>query len=252
VVVAGGDADAVQPRGGQRHGGLDLAVADMQRVRGVEGLAGARVVDRAGGGMRLDAVDEDRPLFTRPHQVGGRREDILDRLLKLLEESTDPGNRNDLRYRSRWIWLLEQAASTVESRLPASLGPYDQATGQWVTQRARGAATALRQLKRHITAPSDRSWDRLTAELHRTIVALTTGDFGTLRWSPPPDPARTAVFAAVPLLAAGPLLHPGPTIGPLPRRCRLVARADCATPTNRSRPTTRHPSNKADTCREGG
>ncbi len=52
------DADPVQPRRGQRNGGLDLAVADVQRVRGVDGPVGGGVVDGAGGGVRFVTTRE--------------------------------------------------------------------------------------------------------------------------------------------------------------------------------------------------
>src|SRR5215475_4348291 len=163
-------------------------------------------------------------IVIRRHWRRCPREDILDDLLGLLDDLADPGSRNDLDQRSSWMWWLEHAATTMEKRLPRSLNPYDKATLSWASERARGAATALRQLKRQIAAPADRSWDRLTAALGNEVVALATGDLAKLRWAPPPSPEtirrsrwktaigllRTLALAAAPLaavIAIQPLLH---------------------------------------------
>lgn len=160
----------------------------------------------------------------RSHWRRGPREDILDELLGILDDLANPRLRNDLDWRAAWMSRLERAASAMEKRLPSSVYPADQATTSWTSERARGAATALRLLKRLIAAPVDGSWDRLTAILRYEVVALATGDLGKLRWATPPSPAmlrrsrwktamaalKTMALAAAPLvavLAIQPLLH---------------------------------------------
>jgi hypothetical protein len=120
---------------------------------------------------------------------------------------------------------LENAATTMEKRLPAVLLPADRATAGWAGERAKGAATALRRLKRQIAAPVG-NWERLIAVLHVEVVAVATGDLGKLRWERPPSPAtvrrsrwqtgflvlKTVVLSAAPLavvIAAQPLLDLG-------------------------------------------
>jgi hypothetical protein len=185
---------------------------------------------QAGAGMALCYFIVMSPfavwglIAIRRHWERGPREDILDDLLGLLDDLAEPSVRNDLDRRSTWMSRLEHAAATMEKRLPASLNPYDKATTNWTSERASGAATALRQLKRQIAAPADGSWDRLAATLRNEVVALATGDLGKLRWAAPPSPEtirrshwktaigvlRTLALAAAPLaavIAIQPLLH---------------------------------------------
>jgi len=154
----------------------------------------------------------------------GPREDILDEILGILDDLPDMSARNDLDRRTAWMSQLERAASTIEKRLPAILYPSDQATAGWTSERATGAATAVRLLKRQVAAPVDGSWDRLTTILRNEVTALTTGELGKLRWATPPSPAavrrfrwktalivlRTIALAIAPLaavIAIQPLLH---------------------------------------------
>ncbi|PWR11500.1 hypothetical protein DKT68_05590 [Micromonospora acroterricola] len=143
----------------------------------------------------------------------GPREDILDELLDILDGLAHPTRRNELDWRSAWMSRLERAAVTLERRLPAALRPSDPVTAAWSAERARGAAAAVRLLKRQITAPVEGSWDRLTAILRDEVVVIATGDLGKLRWTAPPSPAavrrsrwRTAVVVLRSIaLAAAPL-----------------------------------------------
>jgi len=152
------------------------------------------------------------------------RERILDHLLDILGGMAIPGQRNDLRSRGQWMWLLEQAAVTMRRRLPAVLPAYDRATAAHAAERARGAAEALRQLKYRIMAPDNRTWDRVEAVLIQDVIALTTGNLRQLAWARPPtraqvrrsrwmvawDVLRSILFAAVPLvlvLATRPVVH---------------------------------------------
>ena len=152
------------------------------------------------------------------------REDILDELLNIINDLGNPLLRNDLAQRGIWCLRLESAASTMEKRLPASFGQTDQTTVSWLTERARGAARALRQMKRQLLAPVDGTWDRLAATLRKEVVALASGDLGDLRWAAPPSNTAvrkprwrialgmlraiaSAVVPLVVLLAVQPLLH---------------------------------------------
>ena len=141
---------------------------------------------------------------------------LLATLADLLWEIGHPDNRNHLEIRAHWIWLLEIAATRMQKDMPRTLGSHDPATDVWLAERALGAATALRRLKRHIAAPGPQSWDRLIGELRHEATALATGDLRALRWVQPPLPElarkglrhkvlvvlRVAVAIAVPLAAA--------------------------------------------------
>jgi tetratricopeptide (TPR) repeat protein len=129
-------------------------------------------------------------LAFRRHWGRSPREDILDELGEILDDLAEPGRRNDLEWRAWWAVRLERAAVATEKRLPASLALSDDTTRRWAAELARGAAAALRRMKRYLAAPVDGSWDRLASELRHEIVALTTGDLGKLRWTAPPS--RTA------------------------------------------------------------
>src|SRR5439155_12182653 len=207
------------------------AGAALIRLRGPAGgwptFAGAVLLAAAGmaavyffvvGGVRLvGGVGIDR------HWRAAPREDVLDELLAILADLAEPHLRNDLDNRAYWLSGLERAASTVEKRLPEKLKLADKATTAWAAERARGAATALRLLKRQIAAPVDGTWDRLIAVLRQQTVAVATGDLGKLRWAAPPSAAsvrrsrrttaiavlRTAVVTVAPLVtvfAVQPLL----------------------------------------------
>ncbi len=142
------------------------------------------------------------------------REDILDELLQVLDDLTEASRRNDLVWRAAWALRLENAAVVVERRLPGSFSLTDEATRRWAVTRAKGAAAALRRMKRHLAAPVEGSWDQFAAGLRHEVVALTTGDLGNLRWSAPPSPStvrrswwRTAAALFTTLgLAVAPLL----------------------------------------------
>jgi hypothetical protein len=141
---------------------------------------------------------------------------LLASLIDLLWEISHPDIRNQLGIRAHWIWLLEVAATRMQTDMPRALGCRDVATDAWLAGRAQGAATALRRLKRHIAAPGEESWDRLMSELRHETAALATGQWGTLRWAPPPPPeekrkrlqhrvvavARAIAAIAVPIAAA--------------------------------------------------
>ncbi|GIF50121.1 hypothetical protein DFJ67_3168 [Asanoa ferruginea] len=149
------------------------------------------------------------------------REEILDDFLCVLYEVDDEHKRNDLTERARWVAKIERAARFIEHQLPRAFGPADAATVVWRADRAAGAATAVRQLKRHLIAPRADSWDRLVAGLRAATIAVASGQLGDLRWASPVsvDPrrrlklalgiARTVAVAAIPfavVLAVTPLV----------------------------------------------
>ncbi len=130
------------------------------------------------GDLRLRSLRRDRP-----------RAAVLDRLLDLLSQVGRPDVRNDLARRDFWIWLLEGAAKQTERDLPRTVPCRDPLTAEWARDRAAGAATALRMMKRHIAAPTAEGWDRLTVGLRHDASALASGNLGLMRWSQPPSAA---------------------------------------------------------------
>ena len=114
---------------------------------------------------------------------------VLDRLLDLLSEVRHPDTRNDLTKREYWMWLLEAAAKRVERDLPRIVPCRDPWSTEWARERAAGAATALRMMKRHIAAPTPDGWERLAAGLRQDASALASGNLGLMRWSQPPSAA---------------------------------------------------------------
>jgi hypothetical protein len=155
-------------------------------------------------------------VFRRRHWRARPRTDVLDELCWILDGIRDAEQRADLTQRSWWMWKIEHAAVVLEKRLPNSLYPTDPMTSEWATHRGRGAAAALRKLKRLVIAPDEGSWAILETELRRAVIAMATGEFGRLRWSPPPTPTmvrrsrirmaitavKTLALAVVPLVAA--------------------------------------------------
>lgn len=150
-------------------------------------------------GARLSAFDGEYP-----------RELMLDRLADILAETTDTRNRDELFRRSGWNWRLETVARTLEHDLAKSLFTGDPATHEWMTERAAGAAEAIRRLKRCVVLAQ---WDRLDARVREAAAAIASGDLSALRWVAPPSPevrrrrrwravldgVRTVVVMAVPL-----------------------------------------------------
>lgn len=113
---------------------------------------------------------------------------ILWMLTDLLSEVSLPDMRNDFDQRAAWVRDLERTAKLMERALPGVIPWRDLQTTQWASERARGAASALRRMKRWIAAPTAGSWDRLIVALRQELGALASGDLGALRWAPPPPP----------------------------------------------------------------
>ena len=126
---------------------------------------------------RLRALDRSHP-----------REAILDILIDMLVEVSHPDMRNDFGQRAIWVTQLERAASRMEGYLAQAVLGGDPHTDEWAGVRARGAAAALRRMKRRIIAPSGESWTRLIAELRQEISAVASGNLASLRWTSPPPP----------------------------------------------------------------
>jgi hypothetical protein len=101
------------------------------------------------------------------------------------------------------IFKLEYAAKRLERDLPRFFASGDDQTEEWLASRARGAATALRHLKRNIVVASNDTWDRLAVILRTEIGALAAGDLANIRWtSPPPRKENVKSFWRTPLVAA--------------------------------------------------
>jgi hypothetical protein len=135
---------------------------------------------------------------------------IIDHLLDILHEASSPGRQNELNYRRLWARNLELAANILETKLCKKYPYGDSLTETWASERASGAAMAIRNLKRLITAPYPGSWEHLAKTLKYELSALACGDFGSFKWSPPPSRkilwshywrliARTAFGAALPI-----------------------------------------------------
>jgi hypothetical protein len=169
---------------------LIVAVAAPPAWSGVTGIAllaaaGMSAVNTVGwnlpwmvGNLRLGSLRRYRP-----------RAAVLERLLDLLSQVGRLDVRNDLARREFWIWLLETAAKRTERDLPRTVPCRDPRTAEWARDRAAGAATALRMMKRHIAAPTPEGWDRLTTGLRHDASALASGNLGLMRWSQPPSAA---------------------------------------------------------------
>ena len=143
------------------------------------------------------------------------REVVLDYLCDVVHDLESGENRNDLNWRSEAIWGIEYAARRMERDLPRFFEVGDSQTSEWLASRAKGAATALRNCKRHILVSDTGTWNRLSVTLRGEISALATGNWASLKWSPPPPREatiksvqktaylvlRTAFVMAVPLVA---------------------------------------------------
>lgn len=121
------------------------------------------------------------------------REAILDYLLDIISNMTQVDNRNDLDSRSEWMVGLEFAAQLMEKELPSLLRNSNGQTNSWVSERAMGAAAALRHINQHIAAPTTGTWDSLLLILRSEAMALASGEFARLRWRPPPMPPSRPV-----------------------------------------------------------
>jgi hypothetical protein len=113
------------------------------------------------------------------------REAILDRLISAATLVADPdGDKNDFGIRREILYQIEESAALIERDLPAQFesGGYD--TDEWLAGRARGAATAVRDLNRQVAVSSGDSWVRLGSALRHEIGALASGDLAALRWAP--------------------------------------------------------------------
>jgi hypothetical protein len=157
------------------------------------GVTGIALLAAVGMGA-LNTVVGNLPSMVGNLQLGslrryGPRAAVLERLLDLLSQVGRPDVRNDLTMRGYWIWLLEAAAKRTERDLPRTVPCRDPRTAEWARDRAAGAATALRMMKRHIAAPTPEGWDRLTAGLRHDASALASGNLGLMRWSQPPSAA---------------------------------------------------------------
>jgi Tfp pilus assembly protein PilF len=171
-------------------GGITLitAVSAPPASAGVAGLALVTAV----GVTALEAVSLYAPAVVGAfrHQALARsrpRAAILDRLIDLIYYIDRSDLRNDLAYRSHWMWLLEDAATRLERDLPKTFPGRDPQTTEWVRERAAGAAAALRSMKRHIAVPAPGSWDRLAAGLRQDAAALVSGNLRLMRWTQPPS-----------------------------------------------------------------
>jgi hypothetical protein len=142
-------------------------------------------------------------------------EAVIDNLLDVIFDISQQDTRNDLGNRRSWMWLINSAAQTLQSDMVEALHSGEPQTDTWISERAAGAAYALRALNRQISAPNAATWSVLMKILRREVAALIEGNLADLRWKhpPPPEPSskrilrlallssRTIVVAATPLAA---------------------------------------------------
>lgn len=167
---------------------------------------------------KLEALRRSRP-----------RQAIIDNLLDALKEVSSSNDKNDFNRRNQILRSLESAAFILERDLPKYFDSSDSQTDRWLADRAKGAATALRYLKRRILVSDESTWSWLEGVLREEISALAAGDLARLRWmSPPPKEEqirslqrtvvivlRTVVVMAIPLVATftlNPVLEMTPKI----------------------------------------
>jgi hypothetical protein len=143
------------------------------------------------------------------------REAILDYMMDTVSEMSEPDNRNNLHVRGIWLSRLEFSAQLIEKELPTMLRTGNAQMNLWLSERARGAAAAIRHMSQRIATPTADSWDSLISTLRDETEALASGEFASLRWIPPPVPpsrpirvrnvsvtvARTVVVMATPIVA---------------------------------------------------
>jgi tetratricopeptide (TPR) repeat protein len=119
-------------------------------------------------------------------------------LLNLLAETAALRRRRDVRGQRQWMASAEEAAVALERDLPHALRSGDRESQAAITARARGAAGALRAMKRSIALADESSWDQVTAQLNTLATALAKGDLMAL---PAAAPSASAPRPPLPLRA---------------------------------------------------
>jgi hypothetical protein len=114
--------------------------------------------------------------WRRDHAVTAALSDLLD----LLYELAVLRRRRDDDRRRKWMSGLENAAIALERDLPHTLRSGDSGSQAAVVAHARGAATALRALKRSVALADETSWDRMISQLRTVVTVLARGDLAAL------------------------------------------------------------------------
>ncbi|MFI0447469.1 hypothetical protein [Actinomadura sp. 6N118] len=147
----------------------------------------------------------------------------IDRLLELRADVRCGEGHCPVEQRRALFRHLERTARLIEGPLMGQVSGRDPATRAWVHRHCAAAATAVRELKRDVAAPTASRWEHLEAQLTRTLAALATGNLGELPTVEPgaadlPRPSRfttavrllrAALIAVAPIVmvvAAQPLL----------------------------------------------
>jgi hypothetical protein len=91
--------------------------------------------------------------------------------------------RADASERRAWLTVLEQLAVTAERDLPYALRSGDPDSQDAITARCRSAAAVLRDLKRTVAMPDEKSWQAMTGQLKGLAAAIASGSFE--RWPVP-------------------------------------------------------------------
>lgn len=132
------------------------------------------------------ALPVTRRLRLARWQRGKAEMRVLSDLLDLLAVLEAPLRRRDSDNRRWWMTSLERVAAILERDLPYALRSGDVDSQRVIDSHARGAAAALRDMKRTVALPGDASWQRMVDDLRGLATALARGSFEG--W-PPPQPA---------------------------------------------------------------
>jgi hypothetical protein len=121
----------------------------------------------------------------RSHRKAAILAPLLD-LLTSLEESQTSDRVPNLK---REVELIEQAASACRFYLRHAADTGDRRNDAWMTERADGAAAAMRELKKRLLSPSGKGLEPLCLRVRRDIVAVAHEHWRDLPWL---DPAPIA------------------------------------------------------------
>jgi hypothetical protein len=123
------------------------------------------------------ALEGRREKTRRRHPDAALAIDLLSVLTRLRRAGPRPG---DVRTRKAVLTSLESAAQTVQRDFPLVVRGGDAATDLWWADRSVKIAAALRDFKKHILNPAERSWEQVADQVRSMLVHAATGEWGRL------------------------------------------------------------------------
>jgi hypothetical protein len=108
------------------------------------------------------------------------REFMLGSFLDLLIGMRRPSESYAIQQREQWVGILEDTAFAMEHFLIRYVGSGDSVIREWISARARGAASAVRLMACNIAIPSEGTWEEVKSHLQQGVKATASGDFGAL------------------------------------------------------------------------